>query len=742
MSNNKLIFVVDIRAWAFEQIAMNLASQLSHKFDVHILYWEDYNSAASVIKQINLIDPIIVHFFYREHLGLIIRSSDHKQTSMIDFCSRVITTHIPDYLFSDEVSLISRKDIFNFVDAYFVTNSNLYQLYTEAQHIPPPSSVIFDWPRLTPASQNDKMSDKVIRIIWSGNSKWGEYAGYKDYKGLRSIIEPTIEKVQQIYSDFEFICIDSACSKQPHSVVMRAMEQAHVVLIASEEEGTPLTLLEAMANGCAVITTEVGIAREVLGVKQQRFIVDRSVAAFVAALETLLQDRVILRECGRENIISYQQSFINEGALLDRWLHFFEAASENYKCAGVSRKLSVLPSRRKVVRRVLVKSARWGARVATHLGLVKFLNRTSPQFGRVYQQLVYGSDDKQNYDIISTVYEDVLERIANDEPIVIYSPMWKGVAASTQALFPSNSLAFPFTDAEHPEQIKHPYLEKMAQQLSSCRAREIIYSGGSLIHYKLASIVKKLAPDKIQVFLWHGSPAQWVNSDEKKYFLRWKTAYDSGIISGIISLKPGLDVVLRNLGINSWRLFNPIPVLADDKLTAKLDGSKLKVGVFSAISSWYKNPYPQLLSLAGKDNIDLTTNLSAADVTDVLPRLEKVQYCHHMPRREFLRVLKEQNINLYVTNTECSPMIALESWAYLIPCMVSPAGDIYSSVCEELAYWLVEPRVDDANSISIRIESIINNYDLITELLLAHRDKQRRLFREARSEIYESLRLI
>ena len=42
------------------------------------------------------------------------------------------------------------------------------------------------------------------------------------------------------------------------------MLAADVYLCASgDQEGTPLPVVEAMAAGCAVITTDVGVAREI-----------------------------------------------------------------------------------------------------------------------------------------------------------------------------------------------------------------------------------------------------------------------------------------------------------------------------------------------------------------------------------------------------------------------------------------------------------------------------------------------
>src|SRR5690606_18569397 len=106
-----------------------------------------------------------------------------------------------------------------------------------------------------------KHPDEAVCIIWSGNSQWGEYAGHTDYKGLRSVIDPALSRLRSDkVIDFEFICLDSAIKKVSNKDVLREMRRADILLISSKKEGTPLTLIEAMANSCAVITTDVGIA--------------------------------------------------------------------------------------------------------------------------------------------------------------------------------------------------------------------------------------------------------------------------------------------------------------------------------------------------------------------------------------------------------------------------------------------------------------------------------------------------
>ncbi|MCV5761658.1 glycosyltransferase, partial [Escherichia coli] len=82
---------------------------------------------------------------------------------------------------------------------------------------------------------------------------------------------------------------------------------------------TPLPLLEAMANSCAIVSTDVGIANEVLPEKQRQYIVSRDAEAFYDSLRNLLDDQRGLKELQRMNYLAYRQQFVDDGLIADKW---------------------------------------------------------------------------------------------------------------------------------------------------------------------------------------------------------------------------------------------------------------------------------------------------------------------------------------------------------------------------------------------------------------------------------------
>ncbi len=743
MSKNKLnvVFVVDVRNWAFDSVAKSLKKKLSNDFSVSILYWEDFPSPIAFLESINSINPDCVHFFFREQLSLILSNVDVSSVCLQRFCRRAITSHIPDYLYSDEISLMNRKRLLTFVDAYFTTNSDLLGIYESSPFVPDPWGVIHDWIDLEPAPKSDMISKDKIRIVWSGNSLWGEYAGHVDYKGLKTVIIPALQLLSKNNNNFEFVCLDSSIGKISNKEVLAEMHRADILVVASEKEGTPLTLIEAMANSCAIVSTNVGVASEVLPKEQLEFLYDRSSDELFAKLEKLICNRALIRELGYKNNEAWKRQFGPDSDLLNRWRDFLNSAMERFEADGSARKVDLLPRRINLLRARKLTLVRWAGRIVKKLGMVTVLNKISPRFATVYHRLVHAqyNDQHLDYSLIEDLYKSKISKIMTPSPIVIGAPMWKGVAASTQTVFPDCYLRFPFTDSEYPEVAGHNYLDRMSELLAQSNSDVVIFSGGSLLHKELARLVKNRAPNKRQYFMWHGSPAQWVDINQLRFFSLWREEYETGVIDGIICLKYRLSDTLKCMGIRSFYLMNPVPVIDDTREPRKLLNKFINVGLFSSISSWAKNPFPQLLSIASCENISLTTNIEKSDVDLALPNNDNVKYIHHMDRQDFISVLKKQDINLYVTNTECSPMIALESWACLIPCIVGPAGDVYTMINEKLGTYLVEKNVDSPAAISERIRIVIENYDEIVDLLEFSRPVQRERFRQMKQAMLTQL---
>lgn len=76
-----------------------------------------------------------------------------------------------------------------------------------------------------------------------------------------------------------------------------------VLVCTSKIEGTPNPVLEAMACGVPVISTDVGVVPQVFGELQKSFILEeRSVQALSDAITRLISEPGLLAELSEENL--------------------------------------------------------------------------------------------------------------------------------------------------------------------------------------------------------------------------------------------------------------------------------------------------------------------------------------------------------------------------------------------------------------------------------------------------------
>jgi len=86
--------------------------------------------------------------------------------------------------------------------------------------------------------------------------------------------------------------------------------KSSIFILPSYDEGVPISLLEAYANGCAVITTEVGGIPEVFqNVKNGFFCKPGDPISIVDSIRRLESDRSVLQEIGRSNRVYATKNF-------------------------------------------------------------------------------------------------------------------------------------------------------------------------------------------------------------------------------------------------------------------------------------------------------------------------------------------------------------------------------------------------------------------------------------------------
>lgn len=309
----KIALVVDKDNWAFANIAKILKNKLEKYYDIDIIILEFLGGN---LVQFFLLakDYDLIHFLWREPLYNLTRpffeeytyllgsSKEQFMNDYVDF--KKITTAVYDHLFLDDNINIT-KFLFNNISNYYVSSKKLLKIYNNLDIEYKPKMVITDgvdlqkfYPRNIERFDN---LDRTIVIGWTGNSKWSEFG--EDTKGLVTILNPAIEFLKEEGYDIITNYADSNVKFIPHDEMIDYYSSIDVLICSSMSEGTPNPVLEAMACGVPIISTNVGIVSEALGPYQKKYILeDRTVECMKNKIKELLNNPKDFKKLSMENL--------------------------------------------------------------------------------------------------------------------------------------------------------------------------------------------------------------------------------------------------------------------------------------------------------------------------------------------------------------------------------------------------------------------------------------------------------
>lgn len=318
-----LVLVVDVRGWAFDNIACNIGPLLADKFQIKVVYYEDFPSAAALMLHcIMELQPDHLHFFWRETpmnqfanprpLVRLARASQIDPATLAASVGRtVLTSCVRDHLFLEDKDIKARQERIGLLDAYAACSLKLFDIYTEKYTFKPTVEIMngVDTGLFVPKnlSRFKRPRRRSLRIGWVGNSAWGQQSADSDHKGSRSILMPALEQLGHEGFNLQAVFADRQVQHRPIAQMPDYYADIDILVCVSKSEGTPNPLLEAMACGVPIVTTDVGIAREIFGPLQSAFILpDRSIASLQHALRKLIEAPSDLGSLSAENLVQVQ----------------------------------------------------------------------------------------------------------------------------------------------------------------------------------------------------------------------------------------------------------------------------------------------------------------------------------------------------------------------------------------------------------------------------------------------------
>lgn len=311
-TKKKIALVVDVYDWCFYNISTKINEYLKAYFDFEIIVMTDFENIYDLFFYIKDFD--LVHFFWRGHL-LWLNSNDYSFITTYGMTYRHfldnivsplnITTSVYDHLFLDE-ELDKTKTILSYAKNYTVSSNILNKIYSEIDDIKKPYMTITDgvdthkFKKINKNKYKNILKRKLV-LGWVGNSAWN--SDEPDYKGFNTIIKPAIEELMDEGLQIETYFADKQENPIPFDEMPKYYNKIDILICASKAEGTPNPVLEAMASGTIVISTNVGIVPEIMNKKQKKYILkERNKDELKRIIKLAYKNRAEFDSISNENV--------------------------------------------------------------------------------------------------------------------------------------------------------------------------------------------------------------------------------------------------------------------------------------------------------------------------------------------------------------------------------------------------------------------------------------------------------
>ncbi len=341
---SKIAIIADIPNWSFDIIAKLLKKELSNQYDIDIFYCvTDFNKDLFEILEV-IKNYDVLHFLTRklllqfesEEFKMKLEEKGYNYEQYVSEITKKITTCVYDHLAIQEDGIDYIKIYRSYCKEYLVCSQKLYDIYNNIENCPKPWAEIrdtIDTELFVPSNLNRFEKENIINrpliIGWVGNSKWNKKSENDiDYKGLKTILEVAIEELKK--EGYEVIPYYADVNDRYRNAqeMQEYYSKIDIYVCVSLIEGTPRPLLEAMSCGVPIITTDVGIAQEVLGKKQKDFILEeRNVKALKEKIKYLYHHRELLQELSQENIVEGKKN--SSKSTIDLYIKLFESVTGN-----------------------------------------------------------------------------------------------------------------------------------------------------------------------------------------------------------------------------------------------------------------------------------------------------------------------------------------------------------------------------------------------------------------------------
>lgn len=286
MGKPRVLLLSDVRGWAFDQNLQDMAEYCRDFFDFTILYVAEFGSEHKRAPSLRAYDVVFAPY-HRWRIDNLLP------------WDRTLGSLRSQWLFPEKKRPPQQEE-FDLVNQYVAFHVVAKRNYDEYRKACPRVVYLTNPVNMRRFPEPTPVKGEVI-VEWNGNARHDNMAR-EDVKGFLSIVQPACRR-----AGVPLVVAEYNTSRRQPADMPSFYRQANIAVSSSLYEGASSSVMEAMASGLAVVTTDVGNHREMRDSQLAEYgetgllLIDRSIDAFAKALQSLRANYKLVERMGEVN---------------------------------------------------------------------------------------------------------------------------------------------------------------------------------------------------------------------------------------------------------------------------------------------------------------------------------------------------------------------------------------------------------------------------------------------------------
>ena len=313
-----------------------------------------------------------------------------------------------------------------------------------------------------------------------------------------------------------------------------------------------------------------------------------------------------------------------------------------------------------------------------------------------------------------------LGKFEKSDYIIFSNPKWIGVSHVAEDMFGG------YVPIRSVDTFRRSEIDGMAKTIIGAKKHLLIFNGLVPGWDKVIESIRITDKNVKIKILYHGGDVRLARYTDYDSFMKILGLHNMGLIDEIGFVKKQQAEFYNNRGFRARFVANNVVIgdIAKYKNEhVRKSKDAIKIGLYCSGDIEWKNVFNQVAAASMIENCELDIvpiNHMISGYADKV-KVKITGSDKLLPREELLSRMASNDVNLYVTFAEASPLLPLESMELGVPCITANNHHYWSDT--PLEEFLVVSRPDDMLAIHRQVQKVIKNHSKIMKLYKTWKEK-------------------